>query len=166
METAEQLHQTSKYTSGDALPKCAHCKKFSHDLKKCMKCSNVQYCNQVCQTKDWPKHKKVCVETVECDSSISSQKCTYCKKTSSSLERCTKCDTVQYCCQDCLQNHRPEHEVICKYLMEMNKMRQPTCALCGSATEKLLSCKKCRKVKYCGKECQTKHWKEHKTVCL
>ncbi|KAK5135339.1 hypothetical protein LTR08_005443 [Meristemomyces frigidus] len=29
----------------------------------------------------------------------------------------------------------------------------------------LVKCAKCKKQKYCGRECQKKHWKAHKTVC-
>ncbi|KAH8833234.1 hypothetical protein DL96DRAFT_1457839, partial [Flagelloscypha sp. PMI_526] len=38
------------------------------------------------------------------------------------------------------------------------------CATCSKG-EKLLKCSKCKLVSYCGKECQKKHWKIHKTVC-
>ncbi|RDW75245.1 hypothetical protein BP6252_06387 [Coleophoma cylindrospora] len=42
---------------------------------------------------------------------------------------------------------------------------------CGKAHDdlddgkKLLRCGKCKVASYCGKECQTAHWKEHKRVC-
>ena len=44
-----------------SLPKCAYCQKSSANLKKCIKCSSVEYCDRACRRKDWPKHKKVCV---------------------------------------------------------------------------------------------------------
>ena len=46
------------------------------------------------------------------------------------------------------------------------------CANCGILGEsvgvKLNSCSRCKAVKYCGKACQLKHWKEggHKKICL
>ena len=43
------------------------------------------------------------------------------------------------------------------------------CGKCGAGEGKdgaaLLSCGKCKKRKYCGKECQKKHWALHKKVC-
>jgi len=45
------------------------------------------------------------------------------------------------------------------------------CANCGILSEsvgvKLNSCSRCKAVKYCGKACQLKHWKEggHKKIC-
>lgn len=40
------------------------------------------------------------------------------------------------------------------------------CARCGTTTEHLSKCSRCRAVWYCGKACQREHWKlEHKRVC-
>ncbi|GMH74787.1 hypothetical protein TrRE_jg4954 [Triparma retinervis] len=41
------------------------------------------------------------------------------------------------------------------------------CSWCRkvAGTEKFSKCSRCRKVYYCGKECQTKAWKGHKKVC-
>ena len=41
------------------------------------------------------------------------------------------------------------------------------CTMCYKKTEhkKLFDCGRCRLVKYCGKECQKKHWKRHKNIC-
>jgi len=38
------------------------------------------------------------------------------------------------------------------------------CAKCGSQLD-LKVCNRCRKVRYCSRKCQKKHWKEHKHVC-
>lgn len=40
---------------------------------------------------------------------------------------------------------------------------QDFCAACKKAAE--TKCTNCRKVFYCSKECQKKHWKEHKFEC-
>ena len=43
-----------------------------------------------------------------------------------------------------------------------------TCAACGeaaSATLKLQQCNACRSVAYCGRDCQSSHWREHKRRC-
>jgi hypothetical protein len=37
------------------------------------------------------------------------------------------------------------------------------CAVCGNPSKK--KCFGCGKVRYCGKDCQKKHWKTHKKVC-
>lgn len=44
-------------------------------------------------------------------------------------------------------------------------LREPECAFCHSKTEDLKRCFGCRKVFYCGKQCQKQHWKEHKPHC-
>ena len=58
--TEAAVRQSSKNVSSNCLPKCAYCKKSSANLKKCTKCSRVQYCDRACQGNDWPEHKKVC----------------------------------------------------------------------------------------------------------
>ena len=40
---------------------------------------------------------------------------------------------------------------------------QDICATCKKAAE--TKCTNCRNVFYCSKECQKKHWKEHKYEC-
>jgi hypothetical protein len=42
-------------------------------------------------------------------------------------------------------------------------VEDPKCALCGAAATK--RCSRCRAEWYCGRECQVKHWKQHKTLC-
>lgn len=44
-------------------------------------------------------------------------------------------------------------------------LREPECAFCHSKTEDLKRCFGCKKVFYCGKQCQKQHWKEHKPHC-
>jgi hypothetical protein len=42
-----------------------------------------------------------------------------------------------------------------------------SCAQCGSTTEELKWCSRCRAVKYCSKECQRLHWKaSHRRTCV
>lgn len=40
-----------------------------------------------------------------------------------------------------------------------------SCACCGNTTKKLQHCGACKKVYYCSKECQKKHWNDHKKFC-
>jgi len=41
------------------------------------------------------------------------------------------------------------------------------CKVCGKGAngERLRCCSKCRKIYYCGKECQHKDWASHKPAC-
>lgn len=41
------------------------------------------------------------------------------------------------------------------------------CAKCGteSAATQLMACGRCKAVRYCGRECQVAHFKEHKVLC-
>jgi SAM-dependent methyltransferase len=40
------------------------------------------------------------------------------------------------------------------------------CPQCKKTAEKLQQCSQCHFEKYCGKECQTAHWPQHKPVCF
>lgn len=39
------------------------------------------------------------------------------------------------------------------------------CANCAKAPEQLMSCGRCKAVKYCGRPCQVAHYKKHKALC-
>ncbi|XP_019614922.1 PREDICTED: uncharacterized protein LOC109462771 [Branchiostoma belcheri] len=39
------------------------------------------------------------------------------------------------------------------------------CAFCGDQHKETMSCGKCRKARYCSKDCQLQHWQRHKIVC-
>ncbi len=43
-------------------------------------------------------------------------------------------------------------------------MDESRCAECGKGG-KTLQCTRCRKVRYCSRECQKSHWKTHKPAC-
>jgi len=42
---------------------------------------------------------------------------------------------------------------------------QVMCSTCFTARPKLQTCQRCKSVWYCSKECQRKHWPQHKTYC-
>ena len=46
-----------------------------------------------------------------------------------------------------------------------NRMSCLECNHCKSITKKLLQCSKCKKVRYCGKDCQRKDWTTHENDC-
>ena len=42
----------------------------------------------------------------------------------------------------------------------------PKCNGCGNQSENVLNCSGCQAASYCGTECQGRHWKQHKVLCL
>ena len=151
--------------------RCSCCKKRSNDLKKCTKCGTVQYCNRYCQAKDWPIHKNNCTNAAKVQasskytSSIPLHKCSYCRKSIQDIMKCSHCDLEQYCSLSCRQKHWPEHQVFCIFVTKTKQEPSLSCFSCGSTSKMLLTCKKCGRVKYCGRECQADHWKIHKLDC-
>ncbi|MES1911020.1 MAG: hypothetical protein MHM6MM_003522, partial [Cercozoa sp. M6MM] len=41
----------------------------------------------------------------------------------------------------------------------------PHCAQCLATDREVHHCKACRRVRYCGKQCQREHWKTHRVSC-
>ena len=107
--------------------------------------------------------------------------CSYCEKTSDVLKKCLRCEEVQYCGKECQSNHWPQHQKECKKSTQLAKSPAAAetssklatdsarggqaCTFCGEVSMKLLSCGRCGKVKYCGRDCQKKDWKSHKNTC-
>ena len=49
-------------------------------------------------------------------------------------------------------------------LKNVNDNRE--CVMCFAKHVKLMRCKRCKRVEYCGRTCQKTHWKnEHKFIC-
>ena len=46
-----------------------------------------------------------------------------------------------------------------------SKKKKNTCLCCLKEVEGLLGCSRCLTARYCGKECQIKHWPVHKNSC-
>ena len=47
----------------------------------------------------------------------------------------------------------------------MRRCLEACAAGCGTYSSKLLQCSRCHMVRYCGQECQKRHWKQHKKEC-
>ena len=56
----------------------------------------------------------------------------------------------------------PQHQSLSK---EPSKMTQDECSLCKRKSDNMKKCAQCGEARYCGKECQRKHWKYHKAIC-
>jgi hypothetical protein len=53
-----------------------------------------------------------------------------------------------------------------KFTFTVSKTRAPVqCHACGKAGAGLLKCSACKRVYYCGTECQKTHWQQHKVLC-
>ena len=111
-------------------------------------------------------------------------KCNFCLKQSPKFLKCSNCRSVQYCSQKCQKQHWKEHKTQCQYApnvypkihhapsdthidkeLESSSQDMNKCARCYQTSPTLKACSNCLSVKYCSKECQRKHWSEHKMVC-
>ena len=69
-------------------------------------------------------------------------------------------------------SHKPTKDVSSKSVTKVlssgpvvSRESRSRCTYCGETATKLKKCTGCGKTWYCGKDCQTKHWKDHKKVC-
>ena len=143
-EMKERLGMTNKITTAAKsltleIKECSYCSTRSNQLKKCSKCKLAWYCNQGCQARHWKEHKKEC--------------------------RLHDYDMNQL---ECCLNSKPS-----KYYPE-NKSPDLTltgigeisrCTYCSKASNELKMCLACHAAQYCNKECQKKHWRDHKREC-
>ena len=92
---------------------------------------------------------------------------------------CEGCMSVRYCSAKCQLEVWKDHKTKCKQMNEKRLNARKTapdsivekpdvktdlCASCGTS-EANSSCSVCKVTRYCSRECQTSHWKEHKPVC-
>ena len=143
---------------------CAQCK------KQCIctpcSCRSVFYCSAECQRLDWPLHKDKCTSTPSAGSKNTSNEAI--SGSISSIEKKNQ-DTKgieegaikplessaihgSTHSLDSIQQHTSSMTGICSYCKKEHFAMKHRCG--------------CGKVQYCGKECETKDWKEHKLVCL
>lgn len=88
--------------------------------------------------------------------------------------RCSRCQLVCYCKEECQRKHWKQHKMVCQKVdskknLEENAIKSETitavCANvdCNKPGDKL--CSGCQIICYCNEVCQKKHWKQHKMVC-
>ena len=101
---------------------------------------------------------------------------------------CVKCNEVVYCSMQCLKADADQHQKSChpvpfyntiggeaitldaddlQYMQAERENAGMTCANCDTMANNMhfKKCAACKRVAYCSKECQKKHWPVHKTVC-
>ena len=69
---------------------------------------------------------------------------------------------------DCEWNQDSLKQTMVKEQRKGRKRWKKSCAFCGkieNENQKVLCCSKCSSIYYCGKKCQRKDWKQHKTIC-
>ena len=169
---------------------CTFCGHISVGIFTCEKCLTVKFCGK-CKRQHFSEHEVSCnakkSDTVKPLSSATlssspqpaaATKCNFCFKQSSKLKKCSNCHSVQYCSQECQVKHWKEHKTDCRSkidqpssdsqndsVLELSSSDLNKCALCHQTSPILKACSNCLSVKYCSKECQRKHWSEHKMVC-
>ena len=103
----------------------------------CARCKAVCYCAPACQSRDWSKHKGVCVAALVVDGSAAAAVSSTTATTTASLAA------------------------------EEISLETPAFGLCAADCGKpaILRCSGCLGTFYCGKECQKREWKQHKEQC-
>ena len=136
-EPFEPLRETLTDDKGEStnVIRCSRCGKVRGSLKKCTQCLGVQYCGKECQSEHWKTHKTVC----------------------------KKHDSSPIGGETATEPFEPPRETLTDDKGESTKVLH--CSRCGKVGDSLKECTRCLGVQYCGKECQTEHWKTHKTVC-
>jgi hypothetical protein len=106
------------------------------------------------------------------------------------LRPCSVCKTAEYCCKECQTEDWKEHKKVCRPSVvptcaeeaapadvkvcakKSTTSEVEACANCAATVNdgvQLFPCAGCKLVRYCGKACQTQHWKGqsgHKKFCV
>ena len=142
---------------------CVQCK------KQCIcipcSCGSVFYCSAYCQRLDWPLHKDKCTSTPSAGSKNTgnekiSESITFTENKKQDTEGIEEgiIEPQESSAMhgsthslDTIREHSSSITEICSYCKKKHSVMKNRCG--------------CGKVQYCGKECKTKHRKEHKLVC-
>jgi len=83
--------------------------------------------------------------------------CDVCLKTGGTLFKCSKCQTMRYCSEECQQSTWKEHKKVCAPRPEH------PCQHCLKAAS--LKCPRCVNCFYCSKDCQMEDRSLHVLIC-
>ena len=140
---------------------CGRCKKQS-TLIPCS-CGSVSYCSTECHSLDWPVHRGKCTSTSSARSKNTSNEANSGSIILSSTENKVRDkEEIEE------GNIKPQESSAMRGSTSSLDTKQSIteiCSYCKKEHSALKKCSGCGKVQYCGKECQTKHLKEHKSTC-
>jgi len=98
---------------------CDSCGKTGDNLKKCVRCESVMYCNKDCQRAAWKTHKKAChpkpaaaaaasAASIDALTNVAGSMytdyviCQHCGVDASAKRlNCSKCKNTHYCSKEC-----------------------------------------------------------------
>lgn len=127
---------------------CNQCRRpptLERPLRQCGRCKKAYYCCVDCQRQNWKEHEKECVP--ETHTEVESHKRAKRGGAAATADGAGAANGGG--------GGTPGRAAA-------------SCAQCeGRATgeRQLMTCGRCREVYYCSKECQTKHWGEHRMRC-
>jgi hypothetical protein len=84
------------------------------------------------------------------------------------LNACSRCREAKYCCRECQTADWQQHKLTCRSPSSPSRegdkkgSMERECANCAVKDVGLFPCSVCKLVDYCGKACQTQHWKDGK----
>jgi len=158
--------------------------KLSEESFSC--CNAGVYCSRSCRQADWSRHKTSCQHSsteqkLERPKPTVATRCTCasCGKKSEALKHCARCMSTSYCSKSCQQADWSQHKTVCRSRMPQNQpeasaavaetrdedVMKRECNTCGTASDTLKHCTRCRKVYYCDRNCQQADWPRHKSTC-
>jgi hypothetical protein len=129
------------------MDRCDSCGKTGDNLKKCVQCESVMYCNKDCQRAAWKIHRKACHPNPAAATAANA----------ASVDALTNA-VAGSSLGDATKKEYTDH-VICQY--------------CGvDASAKRLNCSKCKNTHYCSRECQVSftgtsiYYKHESILCI